>query len=81
MVRGHPMTVSLVTLTKRVGARMALRQGGNLMPQDLAVDCSILWVDGGLPGFGYSKGIPLFFIDRKEKGKLIIGMSKISEIY
>lgn len=56
MVRGHPMTISLVTLTKRVGARMALRQGGNLMPQDLAVDCSILWVDRGLPGFGYSKG-------------------------
>lgn len=89
MVRRDHMT-SLVALTKRALARMALRWGrgyphatgslaaGRNSLWDLAVGCDTLWADDGpLMLLGeHSEGIPFLLINQKVKGELTMKISK-----
>lgn len=71
------MTSFSVVLSNRVAAGMTLRQGDILVPQSLAVGYNTLSVDGGSMFWDeYPKGVPFPFKYKKEKRKLIIGMSK-----
>lgn len=70
VVKGHPMIISSVNLTKKVVSGMALRRGE--LPSCVTIFCGLMMVCMFLGE--YSKIFP-FFTYKEEKGQLIIKMS------